>query len=292
MEATPNDVTEYARERIQALTLPMDEYSSAAQREQSSPSISPERLATIERLFVSGELLFSLARELNTVLMDMSGNLQRLQREPLSLTAHKLAATMLEGRSYATKLLQAVLALADDTPASQRSDADQVLQTVIDLLTPLTRDRGIRIVPHAPPALELPLSPRNAQQVLLHLLLNSVQAIPQDDQQAHTIWVNVVAWDTSVVMSVRDDGPGIPDTIRPYIFDAFFSSKSPTSSTGLGLAIVRAILRQIGGDISVTDTRPGHTTFTAWLPRSSSQVASDIAAPSSPTFLPDEIQKG
>jgi two-component system C4-dicarboxylate transport sensor histidine kinase DctB len=272
MEATPNHVAEYTKEPIQAGTLPMDEHSTA-QREQSSPSISPERLATTERLLVSGELLFSLARELNTVVMDMSATLQQLQREPLSPTAHKLATTMLEGRSYATRLLQAALAFADDTPAPQRSDADQVLQTAIDLLTPLARDRGIQIVPHAPPALELPLSPRKAQQVLLHLLLNSVQAIPQDDQQAHTIWVNVVAWDTSVVISVRDDGPGIPDTIRPYIFDVFFSTKSPTSSTGLGLAIVRAILQQIGGDISVTDTRPGSTTFTVWLPRSSSRVS-------------------
>ena len=292
MQALPNDVTEYAGKRIQALMLPMDEHSTAVQREQSSLSISLERLATTERFIVSGELVFSLARELNTVLMDMSGDLQRLQREPLSPTAHTLTATMLEARSYVTRLLQAVLTLADDTPAEQRCDADQIIRMVIDLLTPLTRDRGIRIVPHAPPTLELPLPPREAQQVLLHLLINSVQAIPQDDHQAHTIWVNVVAWDTRVVLSVRDDGPGIPNTIRPYIFDMFFSTKPTTSSTGLGLAIVRSILRQVGGDISVTDTRPGHTTFTAWLPRSPSRVPSDIASPLSPTFSPNENQKG
>jgi len=292
MQAMPNDVTEHARERIQALMFPMDQHSTAAQHEQSSLSISLERLATTERFIVSGELLFSLARQLNTMLMNMSSDLQRLQREPLSPTGHTLTATMLEARSSVTRLLQAVLTLADDTPAEQRSDADQVVRMVVDLLTPLTRDRGIRIVPYAPPALELPLPLREAQQVLLHLLINSVQAIPQDDQQAHTIWVNVVAWDTSVVLSVRDDGPGIPDTIRPRIFDVFFSTKPTTSSTGLGLAIVRSILRQAGGDIFVTDTRPGHTTFTAWLPRSTSRVPSDLAFPLSPTFSPDENQKG
>lgn len=292
MPATSNQATEYARGRIQPLMLPLEEHASAMQREQHSPPIPPERLATTERLLVSGEILFSLAHEINTALLDMLDTLDLLQHEPITPSAQKLAAAMIEAGNNVTRRLQSVLALTDHTSAEQRSDVDHLLQTVIDLLTPLTRDRSIRIVSYAPPALELPLSLHEAQQVLLHLLMNSVQAIAHDDQQMHTIWVSVVAWDTAVVITVRDDGPGIPELIRPYIFDPFFSTKPATTGTGLGLPIVRSIIQRAGGDIAVTDTRPGHTTFTAWLPRRSSGVRSDTTS-ASPTLLsPDKNQSG
>jgi two-component system nitrogen regulation sensor histidine kinase GlnL len=66
-----------------------------------------------------------------------------------------------------------------------------------------------------------------------------------------------------LVVTVRDNGPGIPDDIRPHLFDPFVTSKP--SGSGLGLALVAKIVNDHGGLIEV-DSRPGRTEFRLHLP--------------------------
>ena len=66
-----------------------------------------------------------------------------------------------------------------------------------------------------------------------------------------------------LVVTVRDNGPGIPEDIRPHLFEAFVTSKS--SGSGLGLALVAKIVGDHGGLIEV-DSRPGRTEFRLCLP--------------------------
>ena len=66
-----------------------------------------------------------------------------------------------------------------------------------------------------------------------------------------------------LVVSVRDNGPGISDDIRPHLFEAFVTSKS--TGSGLGLALVAKIVGDHGGLIEV-DSRPGRTVFRLCLP--------------------------
>jgi signal transduction histidine kinase len=69
----------------------------------------------------------------------------------------------------------------------------------------------------------------------------------------------------SVVVSVVDDGPGLPAEIRERIFDPFFTTKPVGQGTGLGLDIARRIVVKHHGQIEV-DSRPGHTQFSVTLP--------------------------
>jgi two-component system nitrogen regulation sensor histidine kinase GlnL len=66
-----------------------------------------------------------------------------------------------------------------------------------------------------------------------------------------------------LVVSVRDNGPGIPDDIRPHLFDPFVGSKP--SGSGLGLALVAKIVSDHGGLVEV-ESRPGRTEFRLMLP--------------------------
>jgi two-component system OmpR family sensor kinase len=74
---------------------------------------------------------------------------------------------------------------------------------------------------------------------------------------------------SSVVLSVTDDGPGIPADLQPGLFERFVrgdSSRShATGSTGLGLAIVDAVTAAHGGSVGVT-SQPGRTSFVITLP--------------------------
>jgi two-component system, NtrC family, nitrogen regulation sensor histidine kinase GlnL len=78
-------------------------------------------------------------------------------------------------------------------------------------------------------------------------------AVPGSDHSMHL----------PLVVSVRDNGPGIPEDIRPHLFDPFVSSKP--SGSGLGLALVAKIVSDHGGLIEV-DSRPGRTEFRLHLP--------------------------
>lgn len=114
-------------------------------------------------------------------------------------------------------------------------------------------------------------------QVLLNLVKNAAEAIVGADHIAGEI-VLTTAYQQGMrlavpgsdhrmhlplVVSVRDNGPGIPADIRPNLFDPFVSSK--TSGSGLGLALVAKIVSDHGGLIEVDD-RPGRTEFRLHLP--------------------------
>ena len=103
-------------------------------------------------------------------------------------------------------------------------------------------------------------------QVLGNLLANARMHTPEST----TITVAVTTGpDGGAVLSVHDDGPGIPEAEQHRVFERFArvdSSRARTSgSTGLGLAIVAAVVEALGGEVALR-SRPGSTTFTITLP--------------------------
>ncbi|HKR95031.1 MAG TPA: ATP-binding protein, partial [Candidatus Angelobacter sp.] len=71
--------------------------------------------------------------------------------------------------------------------------------------------------------------------------------------------------DGCVVVEIRDNGPGIPESVQPHIFEPFFTTKGVGQGTGLGLDTVQRIVRKHKGSIQVT-SKPGDTCFQVWLP--------------------------
>jgi len=120
--------------------------------------------------------------------------------------------------------------------------------------------------------LDLPIEPILAagdeprlHQVVANLLSNARTHTPPDT----TVTVGLAADDHQVVLTVSDDGPGIPAELLPAVFERFARGDSSRSraagSTGLGLAIVAALVQAHYGTVKA-DSCPGRTQFTVRLP--------------------------
>lgn len=114
-------------------------------------------------------------------------------------------------------------------------------------------------------------------QVVLNLVKNAAEAVTQEGVAHPEIVLSTgfqhgmrvaipgssTRLDLPLFLSVRDNGPGIPDDIRPHLFEPFVTSKS--TGNGLGLSLVAKIVGDHGGLIEV-DSRPGRTEFRLHLP--------------------------
>lgn len=120
------------------------------------------------------------------------------------------------------------------------------------------------------PDLELYALPMLVEQVLLNLLLNARDAIlstsPLNLPSAGLITVSAKARGERAVITVEDNGPGIPEHVMPALFEPFFTTKPPREGTGLGLSISYGIIRDLGGTLEAANTSRG-AMFTINLPR-------------------------
>jgi signal transduction histidine kinase len=103
------------------------------------------------------------------------------------------------------------------------------------------------------------------QQVFMNLLTNAAQALGEKPEGG-TIRLTTERRGDRVVITVADDGPGIPPELLPRIFDPFFTTKDVGQGSGLGLSIVHGIVERHGGSISVESQVGKGTTFTVTLP--------------------------
>jgi signal transduction histidine kinase len=102
-------------------------------------------------------------------------------------------------------------------------------------------------------------------QVFMNLLTNAAQALGEQERGG-VIKIETGKTGEKVVITVADDGPGIPRDVLPRIFDPFFTTKDVGQGSGLGLSIVHGIIERHGGTISVDSELGKGTKFTVTLP--------------------------
>jgi two-component system sensor histidine kinase BaeS len=108
-------------------------------------------------------------------------------------------------------------------------------------------------------------------QVLTNLLSNAIKFSPKDSE----VWVLSESSDTAVIISVKDEGPGIDSEAARHVFDKYFQTDTEKKSQGfgLGLAIVKQIVEAHGGTISVISAPGCGCTFSIALPKEEVAVA-------------------
>jgi signal transduction histidine kinase len=233
-----------------------------------------ERLQRIEEFVV---LAGGLAHDFNNILSVVSNNVALALgdegvQESTRTRLEEMAAALKKGATLVGRLMQ--YSSVQET-TMRPLQINGVVSAALDLARPLIRGR-VRVkteLSHALPA--VPGNPSRLEQVLVNLILNALDAMPEGGELAlSTQLVSSEAVPGKkhephkqfVLITVADTGVGIPENIRSSIFDTFFTTKPDGKGVGLGLSSARAIVRQHHGHIEVQSTPGAGTTFRIFLP--------------------------
>jgi two-component system sensor histidine kinase HydH len=108
------------------------------------------------------------------------------------------------------------------------------------------------------------LDPNLLKQILLNIIMNALQAM--ENGGGKLLVKTKAAGSDNVCFVIADNGPGIPAEAIDRIFDRYFTTKKPGEGTGLGLFVTKSLVENMGGEITVTSSSGGGTTFTVTLP--------------------------
>ena len=178
--------------------------------------------------------------------------------------AHELTFQVAEGSRRVSEIVLAMKSYTflDQAPVQQVDVMRGIENTLLIMRTKIGDIKIMREYGAEVPA--IPAYGSELNQVWTNLIDNAVDAIREGGGSKITVRSRVESeW---VVVEIEDDGPGIPEDIKPRIFDSFFTTKAPGKGTGLGLDISYGIVvNRHAGDI-VVDSEPGRTTFRVYLP--------------------------
>ena len=121
----------------------------------------------------------------------------------------------------------------------------------------------VEVAEHLPP---VNAPPHELGQVLVALLVNAAQAIPEGHAAENEVRVSGRVEGDRIVIEVHDTGAGIAPADLARVFDPFFTTKPAGTGTGLGLSVCNSIVAAVGGSIEVESPPGGGTTFRVILP--------------------------
>ncbi|AFO93579.1 two-component system sensor-like protein (plasmid) [Phaeobacter inhibens DSM 17395] len=165
------------------------------------------------------------------------------------------------------RLVQDLLVYSTTQSESHRSEVIEPsprLQEVLDLAGPR---EGFEVIIEANMP-QLQVNPIAFDMVMRNLIVNALQ---HHDRDRGTIILSAQSTDDAVMLSVCDDGPGIPEEHYEQIFAPFHRLSASTEGSGLGLAFIKKTVESWGGTVQVSAAQPRGTVFTVSFPQSVAQ---------------------
>jgi two-component system, NtrC family, sensor kinase len=267
------------------------EAEALARQRAGQLQAAQETLEKSRGLLVAGQLATGVGHEINNPLAFVAGNLH-VALEQLGMLVHeqeppaaeRLRETM-QALEEARKGAERIRAIVKDLRTLARSndtrmgpvDVLAALEFSLSMAMPHIRHRA-QVVRRLAPVPRVLGSESKLGQVLLNLLINAAQAIPEGDATNHALTLVTRVEGTQVVVEVQDTGKGMSPEVMERIFEPFFTTKPAGEGTGLGLAISLEVIRGMGGELTVTSEPGRGSSFQIVLP-SIDEVMAPIEVP-------------
>jgi len=253
--------------------------------------IRQRHLIQSEKLASLGTLMAGIAHEINNPLSNISTSCQILLEEIGQADEHYVKELLAQIEEQTDRARNIVRSLLDFSREKEFRKDSVPLRNLLDETIRFIKSHipaGVSVRLEVPEDIVIYADKQRMQQAFLNLIKNAAEAItgegaimisarrhtPTDDNRVSDGRSFAYATDhgrcidsgSTVDITVRDTGPGIPPEILPKIFDPFFTTKDVGKGSGLGLSIVHEIIEEHGGCIAVDSTVGKGTTFLIRLP--------------------------
>ena len=228
------------------------------------------RLRETERVYAVGVVAASVAHDLRNPLMVARLSLERAQEglRAVGVATEPRVLASVEKAGQAVEHIAEIVAGIDlshrRTRAQTTADLAEVTRLTISFMEGAFRRRGELVVDLAPVPSVIG-SPTALSQVVLNLLVNALEALPEGGDRAAKVTLRLRRDGANALVEVEDGGAGMPPEILSRIFDPFFSTKED-GGTGLGLAISKRIVDDLGGSLEARSTVGEGSCFTVRVP--------------------------
>ena len=245
--------------------LALENRKNAREKEEAAVLAKNEQLRA--------DLLRSISHDLRTPLTSISGNASNLLSNGDGLDAETKAqiyGDIYEDSLWLINLVENLLAVTriEEGRMNIRLSAELMDEVITEALRHVNRRGGGHeiIYDGNGEMLLAKIDARLIVQVIVNIVDNAVKYTPPGSH----ILIEAGTRGDMVEVRIADDGPGIPDEIKPRVFDMFYSGANTVAdsrrSLGLGLSLCRSIVSAHGGEITVEDNVPRGTVFTFTLP--------------------------
>jgi PAS domain S-box-containing protein len=244
--------------------------ASTIARDVTERNRAAEALRKTEKLAATGRLAGTMAHEINNPLEAITHLLYLIEKNP-SLDAEAREYTRVASVEVARigHIAKQALSFHREAATPVEINISDLVRMVVELYSAGAQNKGVEIETQLETAATVPAFPGEMRQVFSNLIVNAVDVLGRGG----IVKVRVKHgrdWKSNVLgirVLVSDNGPGIPEAIRPRIFEPFFTTKGE-KGTGVGLWVSEGVLQRHGGRIRVkSSTRTMHgTTFAVFLP--------------------------
>ncbi len=231
-----------------------------------------DRLVQSARLSATGSLAAVVAHQINnpltTILVDTE--LMLLEVPKKSPNYDSLIAIQRAGKRAAgvARRLLSFVRPDDANPLDGQLDVVDTINDVLSLVKAHVEYNKVKILVDLPSKSLPPVKAARGQleDIWLNLLLNAQDALIGHEDAKVGLKVVYSPEKNQVIVTVWDNGPGIPEDVKAKIFEPFFTTKRPGSGTGLGLYICRQVIKRVGGSIEVESNVGSGARFIVCLP--------------------------
>ena len=262
-----------AEEDATQLKLQLDTVRYRTSRLREELQVADRQARLSHQLTLLGQFTAGFMHEFNNPLAIVAGRIEVLleeRREDATLCAD-LEQMLTETRymsNIATTLLQA-LRRERGSEVFDAAVPQKALEEALTALGPSARNQGVEVVEEIGEAPRVDVPEHVIGEVVRGLLSNALQALKGRNEGV--IWVRIEPYRTAgarVVIRVEDNGPGVPDNLRPHLFEPFIAQggKGERLGLGLGLFLAASLLDMYDGRIRYEMRNGGGASFVIELP--------------------------
>jgi signal transduction histidine kinase len=235
------------------------------------------QLIEAERMSAIGRMACSISHDMRHSLTAIYANAELLERH--DRCANVRAELLLEIQEAVLTMTERIDSLLQFGSSGQKSPlvharVSFVVEKAVAAVKFHPDGRNVSIDVGKFPPTEADIDARNLESAIYNLLLNAGQAATRSTHVPE-VQVHLTEVDERIFVTISDNGPGIPASVRRTLFDPFVTAGKP-NGTGLGLTLARRVAEEHGGSVCLEKSNRERTVFTLSLTKNKSLPLEDL----------------